>query len=97
MQPGTAAKIIAACLGLSGFAVAVASGLAADNPADIVLTRALIALVACQVIGLLIGIAAERVVRERIAYLAAARRTESARIANTPEPAVPATGEVLPR
>ena len=47
--------VAAGCLGLSGFAVAMLAGVASNNPADIVLTRAILSLVACSPIGAGLG------------------------------------------
>jgi putative Mn2+ efflux pump MntP len=66
VSPGIPTKVIGACAGLTAFAIALVAGLAADNPAEDVLFRALIALVACQLIGGLVGMVGERTVREAI-------------------------------
>jgi uncharacterized membrane protein YraQ (UPF0718 family) len=50
-----AAKIIAAITGLCAFAIAVFTGLFVDNPADVILLRAIVALVVCGVIGFIVG------------------------------------------
>ncbi len=47
--------VTAGCLGLSGFAVAMLAGVASNNPADIVLTRAILSLVACSPLGAGLG------------------------------------------
>lgn len=60
-------RIIGACLGLTGFAVAIVAGLAADNPADEILGRALLSMLGCQLAGLAIGCVAERAIEERAA------------------------------
>jgi tetrahydromethanopterin S-methyltransferase subunit C len=59
---GVPTKVIASCCGLSGFAVAVIAGLAVANPADLVLFRAIVALIACFVVGSLVGTAVEKTV-----------------------------------
>lgn len=59
-------RTIAACLALTAFAVAVAAGLLAHNPAGLVLGRALIAMVVGKVIGLLIGLVGTRVVEDQL-------------------------------
>jgi putative Mn2+ efflux pump MntP len=53
-------------MGLTAFAVALVAGLAADNPAESVLFRAIVAMFACQLIGGFVGMAGERVVRDAI-------------------------------
>ena len=42
MQHGIAAKVIAACLGLAGFAVAIIAGLAGDNDTGTILVAAVV-------------------------------------------------------
>lgn len=66
MSPGVPTKVVGACAGLTGFAVALIAGLAADNPAEDVLFRALVAMLACQIVGGLAGWVCERVVRDAI-------------------------------
>lgn len=73
MTPGAPTRIIAACCGLAGFAIAIVGGLAADNPAEEVLVRGLISLFLCNVLGWIIGAVAERTVRESISGSGAAR------------------------
>lgn len=57
-------KSVSGACGLTGFAVAVLGGLAADNPASIILTRALVAMTACYAVGMFIGFVASRAVRD---------------------------------
>lgn len=67
MSPGVPTKLAAASLGLAGFAIALVAGLAADNPADVVLGRALVALLLCNLAGWIAGVVAERTVAEGVA------------------------------
>ncbi len=67
MNGGVSAKVIAALCGLAGFAIAVVAGITVDNPADIVITRALIALIACNLMGWAVGLVLERVFRDAVA------------------------------
>lgn len=55
-------KVIACIFGLSGFAVAIAAGMGSGNSAARVILQALAALLACFIVGTLVGLAAERVV-----------------------------------
>ncbi len=48
-------RVISGIVSLSGFLVAIVAGLAADNPADVVLVRALLAMLACNVLGSSVG------------------------------------------
>ncbi|MBX3386113.1 MAG: hypothetical protein KF768_06055 [Phycisphaeraceae bacterium] len=66
MSEGVSSRLIASCCGLGGFATAVISGMAADNPLDDVLTRALVALAACAAVGMVIGIVAERTIAQAV-------------------------------
>jgi hypothetical protein len=57
-------KVVAAVFALSAFAVALIAGIAAGNDTTTVLSRALGALVACQLIGMGAGFLIERVIKE---------------------------------
>lgn len=81
----------AACGGLTGFAVALIAGLAADNPADTVLLRAILAMFACQLIGALVGAVGERVVRDAIRDYQEAHAVNKPST-STPSPAVDSPG-----
>jgi len=63
-------KIIAAALGCSAFAIACVSGLAAHNPSNVVLTRALWALIMCYIAGLILGAIGELIVAQHLALYA---------------------------
>ena len=60
-------KSVSAACGLTGFAVAILGGLAADNPTSVILTRALIAMTACYAMGVFIGFLASRAVLDATA------------------------------
>lgn len=77
MHPGQATKIGAACCGLAGFAVGVIAGLAVDNPADVVLARAIVAMIVCNIVGWVFGITVERVFKESVSKYGK-QRVESA-------------------
>ncbi|MBL0922548.1 MAG: hypothetical protein IBJ10_10525 [Phycisphaerales bacterium] len=64
-------RLIGASMGLAAFALAVFAGLAADNPADQILIRALISMLGCQAVGLAIGAVAERAIDDRAAAMRA--------------------------
>ena len=66
MVRGMPTKVIGGCLALGAFAVAIVAGLAADNPADEILSRALIAMAVCYPVGVIIGVVAERAVDEHV-------------------------------
>jgi putative Mn2+ efflux pump MntP len=63
---GTLTKVIGACCGLGAFAVAVVAGIAAENPGEVVLFRALVSMFACQVVGLGVGMVIEQVIADSI-------------------------------
>lgn len=67
MTPGGPTRVIAASLGLSAFSIAVVAGLAADNPAETILFRAVISMAACHVVGWCVGLTAERAVTDAVA------------------------------
>jgi phage shock protein PspC (stress-responsive transcriptional regulator) len=60
-------RMISGTVALAGFVVAVVAGLAVDNPADVVLTRALLAMLACNLLGSAVG---------AVAYWTAAQHVE---------------------
>ncbi len=62
------AKVIAGCLALTGFAVAILAGLAVGNPTLQILWHALIAMGACYIGGLVIGAIAFRAVTEHVEH-----------------------------
>lgn len=57
-------KSVSGACGLTGFAVAILGGLAADNPTSVILTRALVAMAACYTVGVFIGFLASRAVHD---------------------------------
>ena len=59
-------KVIAGTMGLSAFVIAVVAGLGAGNDASTVLLRALVAMAACHVVGMVIGAVAERTLDEHV-------------------------------
>lgn len=73
MAPGVAGRVIAASCGLSAFAVALIAGLAVDNPAEVILGRALVCMIGVQVLGMVIGAVSERTVREAVEKYRASR------------------------
>lgn len=66
MTSGTLTKVVSACCGLAAFSIAVIAGLAAENPGDVILFRALLSMVACQAVGMAVGMIIERVVVESV-------------------------------
>ncbi len=63
---GVASKAIAGCFALAAFSVAVIAGLASDNTAASILTRALFAMVACYPVGLLVGFVCRHVIEQHL-------------------------------
>ncbi len=57
------ARLIAACFALVAFALAIAVGLSAGNPADAILQRSLVALVLAFIGGSVVGTICEHLVR----------------------------------
>lgn len=75
MEPGALTRLTAAIVGLAGFALSVIAGLAASNPLDTTVTRALTAMLICAAVGVVVGAMAESVVRQRIAQSSPRRAT----------------------
>ncbi len=78
-------RLIACSVALCAFVVALLAGLAAGNPTDLVLSRALASLAACFALGSVVGAVADRTVRDAVASHRA-RNPDPA-----PEPAQPQT------
>jgi uncharacterized protein YwlG (UPF0340 family) len=60
------AKVVAGALGLTGFTVAIISGMAAGNDSSTVITAAIVSMLVCHLLGLGIGLAADRVLRAHV-------------------------------
>ena len=73
MTPGVPAKLIASTMGLGAFAIAIIAGLAVDNPADRILSRALLSMFICNTLGLALGLVAERAIVDSVATYIRAR------------------------
>jgi hypothetical protein len=61
-----ASKSIAACIGLGGFCIAVVMGMLSNNPLDVVIIRAVIAMFACFFVGWMIGYVSTKVINTAI-------------------------------
>ena len=48
-------RVIAAVIGLAGFTVALVAGVAADNPFEVCVSRAILSLAVCSIVGLVLG------------------------------------------
>ena len=48
-------RVISGTVALAGFLVAILAGLAAENPADVIIGRALLAMLACNLLGSVVG------------------------------------------
>ena len=59
-------KLIASSLALIAFAAAVIAGLVVDNPATVILWRALLAMFTCYVVGSALGAVAQRALDEHV-------------------------------
>lgn len=66
---GMATKTIATSLALTAFTIAVVAGLFAGNPAPHVLKVAIMSMIACQVVGVFVGMVAEHAISEHITQL----------------------------
>lgn len=59
-------QVIASCVALGGFAIALVAGIAVDNTAATILSRALGAMVACYLAGLIVAAIAHQAMTENI-------------------------------
>jgi tetrahydromethanopterin S-methyltransferase subunit C len=59
---GRVPSVIAACMAMSAFGIALIAGLARENPASEILLRAVISMVICYVVGLTVGLIAQYVI-----------------------------------
>ena len=62
-MPLQVARLVAGSFGLVAFALAIAVGLSAGNPADAIIMRSLVALLAASVAGYGVGLVLEHLVR----------------------------------
>lgn len=76
-------KVIGAVVGLTAFAVAVLTGLAVGARAEHTLGVALLSLIACNILGLVVGGIAEHIVES---HLARYRAAHAAPVAPTEDP-----------
>lgn len=65
-------KVIGPCLALGAFSTAMLVGLSADNPADVILSRALVAMFAGYAVGSAIALVVNRIVSDELTRRAAA-------------------------
>ena len=79
------AAVIAASIGFCAFALAVAQGVHAGNDASVVLWRALVAMFTCQLLGMLIGKAAETAIGEHLESYRAAHTARAAQVGRAPQ------------
>ena len=59
-------RIIATAIALIAFTAALIGGIVALNPTPVIISRALFAMFACYVLGLIVGAVAQRAVQEHI-------------------------------
>ncbi len=63
---GVLSNVLAGCFAMAAFAVAILAGLAGGNAPASILLRALIAMIVCYPVGLMIGLAVQRVVSDQL-------------------------------
>jgi tetrahydromethanopterin S-methyltransferase subunit C len=91
---GVPAKVVSTAFALGAFVVAIIAGLAAQNPSRVVLFDAMIALVVCNVIGLVIGAVMEHAVNEHVDRYRAEHRIPELEMAGASTSSAQ-TGEIL--
>lgn len=84
VHPGVPTKVIAGSFGLSGFAIALFAGLAAGNPAEVVLLRGVVSMIVCNVLGWVVGAVAERTLEDGIKSYQLLRPVPEARSGTRP-------------
>lgn len=89
---GSSVRVVAVCVGLAGFVVSLLAGAAAENPLDVILTRALVSMVACTLIGAVVGAMGERAVKAHVE--ARGRSAAGAEPSGAPASAAVSTGAV---
>lgn len=94
VTPGVPAKMIASVMGLGAFTLAIISGLAVDNPADRILSRALICMFVCNILGMVLGLLAERTVADAIHHYTSTRPVNEHSPDTPAHPAPTAQGDV---
>ncbi len=75
-----ATKVIAGSLGLTAFAIAVVSGLAAGNQSAEILIRALMSMMTCYVLGLVLGMIGEHTIEEHVREYVNARPAQGSSV-----------------
>lgn len=75
VKPDVPARVISSVIGLMGFFTALVTGLIAGNPGMVILTRAMLALIICAVIGRILGTVGEMCVRDFLKKYKAERPT----------------------
>ena len=63
---GVLSNVLAGCFAMAAFAVAILAGLAGGNSPASILLRAVIAMIVCYPVGLMIGLAVQRVVSDQL-------------------------------
>lgn len=63
----TGPKVIATAFALAGFTVALIAGMGAGNPASGVLVKAILCMLACHVVGQIVGAIAAKAVGDHLA------------------------------
>ncbi len=63
---GVLSTVLAGCFAMAAFAVAILAGLAGGNSPASILLKALIAMIVCYPVGLMIGLAVQRVISDHL-------------------------------
>lgn len=79
-------KVIGPCLALAAFSTAMIVGIGADNPADIILTRALVCMFAGYALGSAIAVVVNRIVSDELSRRAAALVAAKSTASSTTDP-----------
>lgn len=78
MNRPSPARVIAVCLGLAGFAIAIIAGLAHGAEAQVILSHAVVSLFVSYLVGYAAGLAGQRAVEEAAASYCAQHSLDAA-------------------
>ncbi len=60
---GTISQVVAGCSGMAAFAISILAGLNASNGAVTILSRAILAMAICYIVGLVVGLVIQHVIK----------------------------------
>jgi len=95
MTEASPAKLTAGCCALGAFAVAVIAGLGADAPVETILTRAIVCMAICWIVGAILGYVAGRAIEDGFDAIRRANPTTEQRDGAGAPPSPEEEGELV--